>query len=229
MSTKSEKAKKSRSKTTLPGYTRGEELFHMISHIVGGGFALSALLLCLTFAAWRHNVWGLAGGAVYGTTMILLYTMSSIYHGLIPERPKKVFRVIDHCAIFFLIAGSYTPIAFCALRVNYPLASWLMFAFIWAACALGVTLTAVNMHKFRIFSMICYVGLGWCVLVLIKPVLASMPLPAFILLVAGGVVYTLGSVLYGLGKKHKYMHSVFHMFVLLGSVLHFIMILKYMM
>ena len=209
----------------LPGYSRGEEIFNMVSHVSGGGFAVAALLVCLAVASWQRNPWAIASGTVYGLTMIALYAMSSIYHGLIPERPKKIFQVIDHCAIFFLIAGTYTPIAMVPLRVTHPRLAWGLLGFLWAACILGAALNAIDLRKFRVFSMICYIGLGWSVIFFTRQLLQAIPMTAFILLLAGGVSFTIGSVLYMLGKKRRYMHSVFHLFVVAGSVLHFASIL----
>ena len=210
----------------LPNYTRGEELFNMISHISGGMFAVAALLACLIAAAWQRNVWAIASGAVYGATMILLYTMSSIYHGLAPGMPKKIFQIIDHCAIFFLIAGTCTPIALVRLRPLYPGLAWGGLAFIWAVCILGTVFNAIDLKKFLPLSMVCYVGLGWCAVIFAKQLLSAIPFSACVWLLSGGVSYTVGSVLYVIGKKKKYMHSVFHLFVVLGSVLHFISVLS---
>lgn len=209
----------------LPAYTRGEETFHMVSHIAGGAFAIAVLAVCVTVPALRRNAWGVAGGVVFGVTMILLYTMSSIYHGLRPEIPKKVFQIIDHCAIFFLIAGTYTPIALVSLRVPHPAIAWGLFAFIWGVTALGVSLNAIDLRKFRVFSMICYIGLGWSLMLFSRQLLAVLPHWAFVWLLAGGVCYTVGSILYMLGKKRRYMHSVFHLFVVAGSALHFVCVL----
>ena len=209
----------------LPGYTRGEELFHMISHISGGAFAVAVLTVCVTIAAMRRNPWGVAGGAVFGATMILLYAMSSIYHGLKRQIAKKVFQILDHCAIFFLIAGTYTPIALVRIRVVSPGMAWGLFAFIWGVAVLGIVLNAIDLHKYLVFSLICYVGLGWCIVPFSKQLLAAIPVSAFVWLIAGGVMYTLGSVLYVIGKKRKYMHSVFHVFVVAGSVMHFVCVL----
>ncbi|MCL2194329.1 MAG: hemolysin III family protein [Oscillospiraceae bacterium] len=209
----------------LPNYTRGEEIFNMASHIAGGGFAVLALVACLGVAIWQQNSWAIGSSIIYGITMIVLYTMSSIYHGLIPETPKKVFQVIDHCAIFFLIAGTYTPIALVSLRPVHPTITWGLLAFIWGVCFLGSTLNAIDLRKFRVFSLICYIGLGWSVVIFSRQLLEAIPVSAFAFLLGGGVAYTIGSVLYVLGKKRKYMHSVFHLFVVAGSVLHFVSIL----
>lgn len=214
---------------TLPDYTKGEELFNMISHIVGGAFAIAALVLCVVTAATQGSAWGVVGGAIYGATMILLYTMSSIYHGLRPVMAKKVFQVIDHCTIYFLIAGTYTPIVLAALRPRHPVYAWVIFGVVWACAAVAVTLTAIDLKRYRVFSMICYLAMGWCIILFIRPTLEVLPTNGIVLLIAGGVAYTVGAILYGLGKHHRYMHSIFHLFVLAGSILHFFMILFYVM
>ena len=213
----------------LPDYTKGEEIFNMVSHITGGSLAIAALVLCIVTATFFGNVWGIVSGSIYGFTLILLYTMSSIYHGLTPIRPKKVFQVIDHCAIYFLIAGTYTPIAFGHLREINPVTGWSLFAFAWGLCILGVVFTAIDLNRFKILSMILYIGMGWCVVLIIGPLLQSIALTGVILLFAGGIAYTTGSVLYGLGKKRRYMHGAFHLFVILGSLLHFFCIIFYVL
>ncbi|MGI6202718.1 MAG: PAQR family membrane homeostasis protein TrhA [Eubacteriales bacterium] len=216
----------------LPNYTKGEEIFNMTSHIVGGVFATAALTLCVAFAAAHGNVWGVVSGAIYGVTMILLYTMSSIYHGLSPKwtaTAKKVFQVIDHCSIYFLIAGTYTPITLCAVRPINETLGWTIFGVVWAMAALGVTLTAIDLKKYRIFSMVSYLGMGWCIIVAFGPMVDAFGWGPMALLLAGGAAYTVGAVLYGLGKKIRYMHSVFHLFVLAGSILQLLMILMYLM
>ena len=213
----------------LPDYTKGEEIFNMVSHIVGGAFGIAALACCVAKAILHRNGFAVAGGAVFGTTMVLLYTMSSVYHGLRTEMAKKIFQVIDHCTIYFLIAGSYTPIIITRLRESNPKVAWWLLGIVWAISILAIVLTAIDLNKFKVFSMICYLGIGWSVIFAIKPLLAAYP-PAFIAwLIGGGVSYTVGSILYGLGRKVRYMHSTFHLFVLLGSVLHFIGILIYCM
>ena len=213
----------------LPSYTKGEEIFNMVSHIVRAAFAIAALVLCVIVSALYGNGWGVASGAIYGATMILLYTMSSLYHGLRPEMAKKVFQIIDHCSIYLLIAGTYTPITLCSLRPAYPVTAWVIFGAVWGLAALGITLNAIDLKGFRIFSMICYLGMGWCIVFALKATLECLPLPGLWLLLAGGVFYTLGALLYGLGKKKRYMHSIFHLFVLAGSILHFLLIVIYVM
>ena len=212
----------------LPKYSKGEEIFNMTSHIVGGALGIVALILCVVFAAIHHNGYGVVSGAIYGVTMILLYTMSSIYHGLKPERfSKKVFQVLDHCSIFLLIAGSYTPFCLCTFREYNTALGWTIFGIIWAIAILGIVLNSIDIKKYKVFSMICYLAMGWCIIVKIKWVIEGLGWTGFTLLVAGGVIYTIGAVLYGLGKKKKYMHSIFHLCIFAGSLLHFLCILLY--
>ncbi len=214
----------------LPKYTKGEEIFNMTSHIVGAVLGIVATVLCVVFAAIHGNVYGVVSGAIYGVTMIILYTMSSIYHGLSPKRySKKVFQVLDHCSIFLLIAGSYTPFALCTIR-EYDVASgWVIFGVIWAVAILGIVLNSIDIKKFKVFSMICYLLMGWCIVFKIGLLPKLLGTAGFVLLLLGGIAYTVGAILYGIGKKHKYMHSVFHLFILLGSLLQFFCILLYVM
>jgi len=216
------------SERILPSYTKGEEIFNMVSHIVGGALGVVALVLCVIFSALHHNVYGVVGSAIYGATMIILYTMSSIYHGLKPHlMAKKVFQVIDHCSIFLLIAGTYTPIALSALRSYSPSLGWWIFGIIWGCAVLGIVLNAIDIKQYRVFSMICYLSMGWCIVIAAKPTYLMLGPGGVALLVAGGLMYTVGAVFYGLGKKKRYIHSVFHLFVVAGSVLHFLCILLY--
>ena len=212
----------------LPDYTKGEEIFNMTSHIVGGSFGIVALVLCIVFAAIHHNGYGVVSSSIYGVMMIILYTMSSIYHGLKPERKaKKVFQILDHCSIFLLIAGSYTPFCLVTFREYNAVLGWTIFGIIWAIAILGITLNAVDIKKYKVFSMICYLGMGWCIIFTAKLLPKLLGIPGLVLLVSGGIAYTVGAILYGLGRKKRYMHSIFHLFILLGSILQFFCILLY--
>lgn len=212
----------------LPDYTKGEEIFNMTSHIVGGSFGIVALVLCIVFAAIHHNGYGVVSSSIYGVMMIILYTMSSIYHGLKPERKaKKVFQILDHCSIFLLIAGSYTPFCLVTFREYNAVLGWIIFEIIWAIAILGITLNAIDIKKYKVFSMICYLGMGWCIIFTAKLLPKLLGIPGLILLVSGGIAYTVGAILYGLGRKKRYMHSIFHLFILLGSILQFFCILLY--
>ncbi len=208
----------------LPNYTKGEEIFNMVSHIVGGGLGVIATAVCVVVGALHRNVFGIVSGAVFGLTMILLYTMSSIYHGLRPITAKKVFQVLDHCTIYILIAGTYTPFCLCTLREYKTWLGWTVFGIIWGLAALGVALNAIDLKSFRVISMILYIGMGWCVIFTAKTIVEMLGFGGFALLLAGGISYTLGAVFYGFGTKRRYVHSVFHLFVVLGSLLHFLCI-----
>ena len=214
----------------LPAYSKGEEIFNMVSHIVGAAIGIVAIVLCSVIAAIHHNGYGVVSGVIFGISLVVLYTMSSIYHGLSPRLfSKKVFQVLDHCTIFLLIAGCYTPVALCNIREVNPTAGWWIFGIIWGLAILGIVLNAIDLKKFKVFSMICYLLMGWCIIFRLDLLLQSVPTPGIILLVAGGISYTIGSILYGIGKKHKYVHSIFHLFILLGSFLQFFCILLYVM
>lgn len=214
----------------LPKYSKGEEIFNMTSHIVGAVLGIVATTLCVVFAAVNNNGYGIVSGAIYGVTMIILYTMSSIYHGLKPEMfSKKVFQILDHCSIFLLIAGSYTPFCLTIFREYDPLLGWGIFAIIWIMAIIGIVLNSIDIKKFKVFSMICYLAMGWCIIFTANLLPKLLGKNGLILLVAGGIAYSLGAILYGLGKKHKWMHSIFHLFILLGSLLQFLCILIYVM
>lgn len=213
----------------LPNYTHKEEVFNMVSHIVGGGIGVVALTLCVVFSALHNDAWAVVSSAIYGVSLISLYAMSSIYHGLHPtmERAKKVMQVMDHCTIYFLIGGTYTPIVLCAIRRVSPAWGWTLFGIVWGLAALATVFTAIDLKKYSKFSMCCYIAMGWCVLLATKPALEAIPLPGLLWLLAGGICYTVGAILYGVGKKHRYIHSVFHLFVVVGSILQFICVLFY--
>ena len=213
----------------MPVYTRGEERFNMISHIVGGAVGVAALVLGIVVSAIHQNGYGLAGSIVYGISMIILYTMSSVYHGLRDGMAKRVMQVLDHCTIYLLIAGTYTPILLSAMRRIDPVSSWVLLGVVWALAAVAITLTAIDLKRYSVFSMVCYIGMGWCILLRLPLLIEAVGWGGFWLILLGGVCYTIGAVLYGMGRKRKYMHSVFHLFVLAGSVLHLLAILVYVL
>ena len=213
----------------LPNYTKGEEIFHMVSHIAGGVFAFVALLLCVIKSALGGNGWAIASCVVYGVTMIVLYCLSSIYHGLRPSLGKKVLQVLDHCSIYFMIAGTYTPILLVALRPAFPVLAWVVFGAEWALTALAVTLTAIDLKQYRTFSMFCYIFMGWAVMFFVNQAVFVLSPGGFWLLLAGGLSYTIGAILYGIGSKRRYFHAMFHVFVLAGSVLQFLSIFLFVL
>ena len=211
----------------LPDYSRGEEIMNMVTHIVGGAIGIVALTLCVMFAALRGNVFGIVTSAVYGTTMIAMFTISSVYHGLQPNLGKKVMQVIDHCTIYFLIAGTYTVVVLSAIRPAFPNLGWGLFFFEWVMALIATTLTAIDLKKYEAFSMVCYIGMGWAVIPFWKQTLFVLTKPGFLLLLFGGIAYTIGAVLYGIGSRKKWMHSVFHIFTIIGAALQFLSVLLY--
>ena len=213
----------------LPDYSRAEEITNMVTHIVGGAFAAAAIPMLVITGAVHGNVWSIVSGAIYGAALLIMFTVSSVYHGLRRNKAKRVMRVIDHCDIYFLIAGTYTPILLVAIRPLNPALAWTVFGVEWALTALAVTLNAVDLKRFEKLSMACYIGMGWCVAVFFKYAAEAMTAAGFALLLSGGVAFTIGAVLYGLGKKVRFMHSVFHVMVLIGCLLQFLSILLFVM
>ncbi len=208
----------------LPRYTHGEEIMNMVTHITGGGIGIIGLALCC-IKAWSSGALAVVCAMIYGISMVMVYTISSIYHGLRPGVGKKVLQIIDHCTIYLLIAGTYTPIVLCAIAPVYPVIGWGLFAAQWGLAALAITLTAIDLEKYKAFSMVCYIAMGWGIIFFLPQTLSVLTTAGFWVLFAGGVAYTVGAVLFGLGKKLRWMHSVFHIFVILGSVLQLLCIL----
>lgn len=210
----------------IPKYSLAEELINSISHGVGAGLGIAALVLCIVKSAWAGDGYKLASSIVFGLTTTLLYLMSCLYHALKVNKAKRVFRVFDHCTIFLLIAGTYTPYTLVTLRG--PL-GWVLFGVVWGVAILGIVLNAVNLTKFAKLSVVCYLALGWVIL-LASPQLTAAIHPAGLkLLIWGGVAYTLGALLYAVGAKKKYFHSIFHFCCILGTALHFFSIYLYVL
>ncbi len=213
----------------LPDYTRGEEIMNMVTHIVGGGIGVIVLILGVVLAARRRDAWSVVSVCIYGLTMIWLYTMSSVYHGLRPGRAKKVLQVLDHCTIYALIAGTYTPILLAGIRPQHPILAWVFFGLEWGLLALATTLTAIDLEKYDVLSMICYIAMGWLIILAVPQTIEALTQAGFYWLLAGGIAYTVGAVLYGIGSKRRWFHSVFHLFVVLGSILQAAAILGYLL
>jgi len=213
----------------LPDYTRGEEIMNMVTHIVGGSIGVLILAACVLKAVFERNTLGIIGSAIYGFTMVVLYTMSSVYHGLRPSTGKKVMQIIDHCTIYFLICGTYTPILLSAFVPVYPVLGWGLLGAEWAFAFLAATLTAIDLKKYKVFSMICYISMGWGIIFFLPQAVAVLTKPGFFLLLSGGIAYTVGAILYGIGSKTRWFHSVFHIFVVLGSVLQALAIILYVL
>jgi len=213
----------------LPDYTRGEEIFHMVSHIVGGAIGVAILCLGVTIAVLHKNTAGIVTGVVYGCSVILLYTVSSVYHGLPVSPAKRVMRTVDHCTIYVMIAGCFTPLAGSAVAESNPRLAYGFLAFFWAMAILAIVFTAIDMTKYRKLSMVAYIGLGWSMMLIVRPIYQAIGPKGFMLLMAGGICYTVGAVIYGIGRARPYAHSVFHVLVVAGTVLHFFCIALYVL
>lgn len=204
-------------------YTLGEEIFNSVSHGIGSALSIAACVLLIVAGAKSGSALKVVCASIYGACLIILFTMSTLYHAISAPRAKKVFRVFDHVSIFILIAGSYTPISLVSIG---GWIGWTMFGVVWGMAILGIVLNSINIEKFKVFSMIAYIVMGWCCVVAIKPVIAALSAPALILLVAGGIAYTLGIAFYAM-TKIKYMHSIWHLFVLAGAILQYFCIQLY--
>lgn len=211
-------------KIEIPRYTLGEEITNAILHGIGALLSIAALVLCVVFSAIHHNPYAVVSSCIYGSTLIILYIMSCLYHSFKVNNAKRVFRIIDHCSIYLLIAGTYTPYTLVTL---HGVTGWVTFGIIWACAILGIVLNSIDLKKYKVISFLLYLGMGWEIIFSYNKLAAALDEGGLYLLLAGGVIYTVGAIFYGIGKKHKYMHSVFHFFVLAGSILHFFSILLY--
>ena len=212
-----------RARIKIPNYTLGEELMNAISHGIGGFLGIAALVLCVVKSCIQHNI-AVVASSIYGATLIFLYFMSTLYHSLKVNNAKRVFNIIDHCSIFLLIAGSYTPYTLITLKGAL---GWGIFGVIWLAAIIGIVFNAIDLNKYKKISVLTYILMGWMIIFAFKPLYESLSKNGLVLLVWGGVLYTVGAIFYGLGKKKKYMHSIFHLFVLAGSILQFFSIYYY--
>ena len=208
----------------VPKYTLGEELFNSISHGLGALLAIAALVLMVVKA---KGPLAETTVSLFGSTMVILYTLSCIYHALPPSlEGKKVLRVLDHCNVYLLVFGTYIPVAL--LGVGGSL-GWILFGVVALVTVLGIVLTSIGIDKFQALEVICHLINGWSILFGISKLLTNMGFNGVLFLILGGVVYTIGSILYGVGSKKKYMHSVFHIFCIVGTLLHFISVYFYLL
>ena len=212
-------------KSKKPAYTLAEELINSISHGTGALAAAGGMAVLIVFSALQGDVWKVVSSSIYGATMIMLYTFSALYHSFTDGKVKSVFRIFDHCSIFLLIAGSYTPFTLVTLREATPAIGWTLFGVVWGAAIIGIVLNIVSLEKFKVFSMICYIAMGWAVVFAIKPLIANLAKGGMILLASGGLAYTVGIIFYAIRKK--YMHSIWHFFVLTGTILQYFAVLFY--
>ena len=202
-------------------YTLGEEIFNSVSHGVGAGLSIAGTVILIITSAIHSNAWGVVSSCIYGASLIILYTMSTLYHSFTNKKAKAFFRIMDHNTIFLLIAGTYTPITLYFLG---GVTGWVLFGIVWGSAIFGIVMNSINLEKARIPSIFCYVAMGWVIIFAIKPLILAMPKISLIFLVGGGVFYTLGIIFYAI-KKIKYFHSVWHLFTIAGSILHYFSIL----
>ncbi|MEI7900954.1 MAG: hemolysin III family protein [bacterium] len=211
-------------------YSVAEEIAHSSIHALGShlGAAMLALLVVFGAQSGTQVPWKVVSGAVFGATIILLYTVSSIYHAVTHPRSKQILEVCDHMAIYFLIAGSYTPFMLVTLRESHPVAAWTIFGIVWGLALAGVIFKIFMTGKGRFASTLAYIGMGWIVVTAIKPLMDSLPMAGLAWLAVGGGLYTLGTVFY-LWRLMPFHHAVWHLFVLAGTFCHFICVLFYVM
>lgn len=217
------KNKKKKIDIKVPKYSLGEEIFNSISHGLGAIFAIVALVLMVTKA---HGALANTTVSLFGSTMIILYTMSCIYHALsVNLEGKKILRVLDHCNVFLLVFGTYIPIALIGVG---GARGWFLFGFVALVTTVGIIFTSISIDKCQVLEVVCHLLNGWSILIGISALFQNMGKMGVLFLVLGGVMYTLGSIIYGIGSKKKYFHSIFHIFCLLGTLFHFLAIYLYL-
>ena len=225
MSDTTEKKDVARGERSSRDYTVGEEIANSVTHGVGIAFSIVALTLLVGEAALYGDRWALAGGIVFGISLILLYTGSTLYHAIPFPRARHVFKIMDHSAIYLLIAGSYTPFCLVTLRND---GGWWMFALLWVFAAVGISTESFWAYRPRWLSAVVYLLMGWMVVFMIQPVMAHLDSTGLWLLVAGGLCYTLGTIFYAI-KRVPYFHMVWHLWVLAGSACHVVAVLLFVM
>lgn len=202
-------------------YSKGEEVTNSILHGIGLGFAIAALTLLVVLASIYGDVWYVVSFAIYGSTLIILYLSSTLYHSFPVGSVKDVFQVFDHASIYLLIAGTYTPLTLIPLRGKL---GWTIFAVVWGIALMGIVFKIFFVKKFMILSTVLYIVMGWMIIIAIKPLMNTVSGSSIIFLVLGGLFYTVGTIFF-INKKIKFNHAIWHLFVLAGSVCHFFTIL----
>ncbi len=204
------------------GPSTGEEIANSVTHGLGAVLGIAGFVFLLVAAIQRGSARHITAVVIFGTTLILLYVASTLYHALTPPRAKRVFQILDHSAIYLLIAGTYTPFTLITLRGVW---GWSLLAVIWSLAIFGIVFKSVWIHRFPVLSTAVYVMMGWCAIVAIRPLLNALPWSGFMWLLAGGISYTGGVFFYA--SHRRYAHAVWHLFVLGGSLCHFWAIYRY--
>ena len=206
--------------------TVGEEVANAVTHGVGAALSIACLVVAVVFAAIRKDTWSVVSVSIYGACMFILYMCSTLYHAIMKPRAKAVFNVFDHAAIYLLIAGSYTPFCLAGIRHYSPAWAWSIFGVVWGCAVLGIVFQSLFVNKYQKLSNATYLAMGWIVVVAIYPLWKAMGTAAVLWIAAGGIAYSLGVIFYVM-KRVKYMHAVWHIFVLAGTLIHYGVVLYY--
>jgi hemolysin III len=201
------------------------ERFNGISHLVGAALALAGLVVLVVSASLQGDVWKIVSFSIYGASLFLLYTLSTLYHSL-RGRAKQIFRKLDHVAIYLLIAGTYTPFTLVTLRGAW---GWTLFGVIWSLAIVGIIVDSLHKEGSRAIQMVIYLLMGWLILVAMYPLVQALPKGGLVLLVLGGVFYTSGMIFYALDDRMNHAHGIWHLFVLAGSISHYLAVLFYIL
>lgn len=204
--------------------TLDEEIANSVTHAIGVVLAALGLFFLLLFAVTSGDAWKIVSCSIYGTTLVVLYAASTLYHGFQRPRLKKILRIIDHSAIYLLIAGTYTPFTLVTLRGTW---GWVLFGIIWGMAFCGIVFKFFWVDRFKIVSVLSYLLMGWLAVIAIKQLLVLIPIPGFLWIVAGGLFYTVGVLFYTHEQKWRYSHAIWHLFVLAGSICHYFAVLFY--
>ena len=194
-----------------------EELANAISHGIGVGLSIAGLVLLIVRAALHGDAWQVVSGAIFGASLTILYLASTIYHAVPQGNWKQRLRIMDHTAIYLLIAGTYTPFVLVTLRGAW---GWTLFGIIWGLAVLGIAFKLIFRTRFELLSTLFYLAMGWMVIIAVKPMLNALPLEGLLWLAAGGIAYSLGVIFY-VWEKLPFNHAIWHGFVMAGSILHF--------
>ncbi len=206
--------------------TIAEEVANAVTHGIGAFFAIACLSVAVTFASIRHDVWSIVSVSIYGASMFILYLCSTLYHAIKTPRAKEILNIFDHSAIYLLIAGSYTPFCLVGIRPYSPAWAWSILGVVWTIAIFGIAFQCLFVSKYPVFSTATYLLMGWMVLVAVYPLWKAMGTTAVLWIAAGGIIYSLGVVFYAM-KHVRYMHAVWHLFVLSGTLVHYGVVLYY--
>ena len=205
-------------------FSLGEELFHSVTHGIGTGLSIAGLVILVVLAVMNGDIYQIISFSIFGASLVLLYLASTLYHGIQEPRAKRVFKVFDHSAIYLLIAGSYTPFLLVGIRGT---TGWALLVVVWLIALTGITMKVLFIDRFQVLSVVTYLVMGWLCIFAFREMVSSIPIGGIIWLAAGGILYTVGVIFYAM-QKIPYMHAVWHLFVLGGSICHYCAVLFYL-